>query len=248
MPTDCHSFSSSSAHSEQVPTPAANVPRTDSSAMSDCQTRSTDSVADDHDETYYLSTGDASLCLDGVVFKVHKAIFSRDPDSHSPSTNGQLFEGSAEDFRAFCWAMYASPYEIHMQTSPDVGYANVPRLLRVASIAKRHHLHKLRAWALDVVFGLCLDRVDAEGKRSSYVDSETCSAEMLCRIFSIAKSEGRTDVVKRLLDNMDIELESDESESVSPRGTGSDSDGEWVDFEAIMDGPPGMHEQGDVGQ
>ncbi|KAF7299864.1 F-box domain-containing protein [Mycena chlorophos] len=140
--------------------------------------------------------------LDFVIvaenLKVHKAIFSRDPDSHDPTTNGKLFDGSAEDFRAFCWAMYAPPYEIHRQTSPTHGYANVPRLLRVAHVATRHGLHRLRPRALDV-FGLCLDQ-HVDGKQSNFMP------QLLVVISNHANSEKRQDVVRRIWKKHDMEF------------------------------------------
>ncbi|KAF7314793.1 hypothetical protein MKEN_00953400 [Mycena kentingensis (nom. inval.)] len=208
----------------------ATPPRARPTPEEERSTRSPSPPSNDRDATYYLETGDAALTLDGVRFKVHKAIFSRDPDSRL--RDGEPFVGSADDFRAFCWVMYAPPHEICMQTRPDPGYANVPRLLRVARVAERHGLRGLKGWVLEVVFGLCLPV-------GGYLESPVCTRtpETICTVFELAKVEGRMDVVQRVLDVMDIEAVAEAGERRE-----DESDGEWVDFEAIMDGPPGMHE------
>ncbi|KAF7298642.1 hypothetical protein MIND_00811300 [Mycena indigotica] len=140
--------------------PCESLRQASSPQPSNASSQTLESSQLEQDEIYYIPTGDVTICLEGVVFKVHRAIFSRDRDSHSSDTNRQIFNGSAEDFRVFCWAMYALPYEIHLLSRPEHGYPNIPRLLRLAEVAKRHHLLQLRAWALDIVFALCLFQAD----------------------------------------------------------------------------------------
>ncbi|KAJ7069353.1 hypothetical protein C8F01DRAFT_1112383 [Mycena amicta] len=234
MPTHCHSSSSSSARPEQVQTLAAKSPRTDGT-MSDCETRSTDSEDENHDETYYLATGDASLCLDGVVFKVCM---------HS---SGRSYTFTRKH-RSTKRSSRATP--IAMRPPPTASFSKGPQRTFVRSACSNADPTRSTCrppptsdTSMSLVYSVSHPLLSGTISTNFEPGHWTSSSGFVLTGSTLRESGPATwtrmgAVVKRLLDNMDIELESDESESVSPRGTGSDSDGEWVDFEAIMDGPP----------
>ncbi|KAJ7214003.1 hypothetical protein GGX14DRAFT_78102 [Mycena pura] len=82
-------------------------------------------------------------------------------------------EDSADEFRALCWAIYALPKEIELQTTRD---GDVPRLLQIVKLSNRYNLPHLETWALEAVYRQC----------TKHKYAETCSEDMLERIMAVA--------------------------------------------------------------
>ncbi|KAJ7506725.1 hypothetical protein B0H11DRAFT_1972480 [Mycena galericulata] len=118
-------------------------------------------------EKYFFEDGDCLFLVEGVFFKLHKLFLCRDPESMflgmfsipqgsaSRATDLEpikLTGDSAEEFRALCWALYALPSEIHLQTTPD---ADVPRLVNVARMCHKYTMPGFETWALDMIHIQC---------------------------------------------------------------------------------------------
>ncbi|KAJ7740227.1 hypothetical protein DFH07DRAFT_778455 [Mycena maculata] len=117
------------------------------------------------DEKYFFDDGDCVFLAEGVIFKLHQCILSRDPESmfrhmfSIPQGLAQttffdpisLSDTSAE-FRALCWVLYATPSEIDLQTATG---ADFTRLVNVAKMSHKYTLPAFEAWALEVILIQC---------------------------------------------------------------------------------------------
>ncbi|KAJ7464734.1 hypothetical protein B0H11DRAFT_1870390 [Mycena galericulata] len=157
-------------------------------------TSSPDAAGVVHDETYFFYDCDCEFLAGGVIFKLHRLMLCRDPDSMFRGIfsvpQGTLTEtvspikadDSAEEFRALCWALYALPTEIQMQNEQGTDLA---RLVAVARMGHKYTLSSFEKWALNIVWIHCQPGMD-------YLD--TCSQDMLCEIFEAAEKGGRQDL------------------------------------------------------
>jgi len=150
-----------------------------------------------HDELFFLEDGDCVFLAEGVLFKLHKWALCRDPDSmfrdmfsipQGPEAKGDLdpillSDDTAEEFRSLCWAVYALPTEIQMQT--EHGMADLTRLVAVAKMSHKYGLPSFETWALQIIWIHCQPGMD-------YLDD--CPQDMLCRIFEAAEKGGRQDL------------------------------------------------------
>ncbi|KAJ7506715.1 hypothetical protein B0H11DRAFT_1676799, partial [Mycena galericulata] len=146
------------------------------------------------DETYFFDNGDCEFLAGSVIFRLHRLMLCRDPDSMFRGMfdvpQGTLTEtvstikadDSAEEFRALCWALYALPTEIQLQNEQGTDLA---RLLAVARMCHKYTLSSFEKWALNMVWIHCQPGMD-------YLD--TCSQDMLCEIFEAAEKGGRQDL------------------------------------------------------
>ncbi|KAJ7740248.1 hypothetical protein DFH07DRAFT_69600 [Mycena maculata] len=139
------------------------------------------------DEKYFLDDGDCMFLVEGIFFKVHKSFLGRDPESmfcgmfsipqvitsRQPTDLEpiQLAGDTADEFRALCWAIYALPNEIHLQSTSS---ADIPRLVNVAKMCHKYTLHVFETWALDMIA--------AQGQ--DYLS--ICPADILPRLMSLA--------------------------------------------------------------
>ncbi|KAF7299849.1 hypothetical protein HMN09_00991900 [Mycena chlorophos] len=108
------------------------------------------------DEKYYFDYGDCTFLVEGVLFKVSRFPFCRDPDSvignmfadakGDPSDPIPLPQSSAEDFRALCWAMFALPDEM-CDVGVNPGSVPVRQYLRIVDIAHKYLLTHYERWA-----------------------------------------------------------------------------------------------------
>nr|GAT61395.1 predicted protein [Mycena chlorophos] len=108
------------------------------------------------DEKYYFEKGDCTFLVEGVLFKVARFHFCRDPDSVFANmfsdAKGDLSEAiplpndTAECFRALCWAMYALPAEMRTAyTNPST--VPVEKYLRILDVAHKYLLTDYENWA-----------------------------------------------------------------------------------------------------
>ncbi|KAJ7740228.1 hypothetical protein DFH07DRAFT_982778 [Mycena maculata] len=148
------------------------------------------------DEKYFFADGDCMFLADGVIFKLHKLLLSRDTESmfrgmfsipqgsltQAMALDPILVDDTQDEFRALCWAVYALPTEIQLENQPG---ADLARLVAVAAMSHKYTLPSFETWALDMIIFHCQPGKD-------YLD--TCSQDMLRRIFEAADKGGRQDL------------------------------------------------------
>ncbi|KAJ7069360.1 hypothetical protein C8F01DRAFT_1112414 [Mycena amicta] len=110
------------------------------------------------DEKYYFDDGDYTFLVDGVLFKLHKLSLYKHPDSafrnmfqdaKEEVSDVIELDDKAEDFRALCWIIYATPLEIfHLASRPDE--VGVRKYLSVLEMAHKYMLSDLETWAWSV--------------------------------------------------------------------------------------------------
>nr|GAT43416.1 predicted protein [Mycena chlorophos] len=114
------------------------------------------------DDKYHFEDGDCMFLVENMEFKVHKVMFSRDPDSmfrtmfslpqNSLPPDTIRVSDSLDDFRGLCWILYAMPADISQQSTPE---ADVPKLLRVVHMAHKYGLGQYEKWALHMLALQC---------------------------------------------------------------------------------------------
>ncbi|KAJ7069359.1 hypothetical protein C8F01DRAFT_1112411 [Mycena amicta] len=137
------------------------------------------------DKKYYFDDGDCTFLVDGVLFKLHKSILSKNPDSafrhmfqDAKEEDSDIIElgDRAEDFRSLCWIIYATPLEIvHLASRPDE--VGVRKYLSVLELAHKYMLSDLETWAWNMA------RVKPP-MVPNYLD--ICSPDELEHMFSLA--------------------------------------------------------------
>ncbi|KAF8215057.1 hypothetical protein K438DRAFT_1955053 [Mycena galopus ATCC 62051] len=154
-----------------------------------------------NDEKYFFDDGDCLFFVDGFIFKLHKIILSRDPESVFRSmfslpqgivgsaTQGNELEpipcgDTADEFRALCWALYALPTEIQAQNDPK---ADIDRLVVVANMGHKYSSSSFEAWALSIVWIHCQSERD-------YLNG--CPQNMLDGVYEAAAAGGRDDLCR----------------------------------------------------
>ncbi|KAJ6583916.1 hypothetical protein DFH09DRAFT_263851 [Mycena vulgaris] len=143
------------------------------------------------DTNYFFDDGDCVFLVEGYLFKLHKSILSRDPESMFrgmfsipqgrdaiQSADPILTGDSAEEFRALCWVVYALPNEILLQNTPN---ADIPRLVGAAKMCHKYNLSAFESWALDMIRTQCASNMDYLSK---------CSTEMLSHLMALALRSG----------------------------------------------------------
>ncbi|KAJ6585497.1 hypothetical protein B0H19DRAFT_422176 [Mycena capillaripes] len=151
------------------------VSATDQPGVPSCSGDDANILADDHflsicpdlavrDDKYFFADGDCMFLADGILFKLHKLFLSRDPESMFRGMfsmpQGKLMDldlitlsgDSADEFRALCWAVYALPDEILVQSTPK---ADIPKLLKVAKMCDKYTLPIFETWALNMILNQC---------------------------------------------------------------------------------------------
>ncbi|KAJ7643667.1 hypothetical protein FB45DRAFT_823393 [Roridomyces roridus] len=150
------------------------------------------------DKNFYFDDGDCLFVAGNVLFKVHKMMLCRDPQSmfrdifsvpqgtavQTTDLAEIAVSDSAEEFRALCWAVYALPTDIQLQN--DKG-ADINRLIAVSKMAHKYVLPSYEKWTLTMVWLHCQPGMD-------YLDG--CSVDMSRRIFEAAVQGGREDLCK----------------------------------------------------
>ncbi|KAJ7464737.1 hypothetical protein B0H11DRAFT_73398 [Mycena galericulata] len=138
-----------------------------------------------HDEYYFFDDGDCTFIAEGVIFKLHRWMLCRDPDSmfrgmfSIPQAMGfdrdpiPLSDVSAE-FRALCWVVYALPHEIYLQTTRD---ADIGRLIDAAKMCHKYTLPLFETWALRTLLIQCQPPLH---------HLDTCTPDVLDRIMGLA--------------------------------------------------------------
>ncbi|KAK7022170.1 BTB domain-containing protein [Favolaschia claudopus] len=114
------------------------------------------------DEQYFFDDGDCVFLVGDHLFKLHKTILSRDPDSafsgmfSLPTENGlepiTLTGDTVSQFRELCWALYALPTEIQAQNNPNT---QIERLVAVANMSHKYSLASFEFWAIDIILIHC---------------------------------------------------------------------------------------------
>ncbi|KAJ6585486.1 hypothetical protein B0H19DRAFT_1227892 [Mycena capillaripes] len=148
------------------------------------------------DDKYFFADGDCIFLAEGILFKLHKVLLCRDPESMFRDMfslpQGQdmtalnpisLSGDSAEEFRALCWVIYALPDEIHRQAARG---ADVQRLIKVAKMCHKYTLPAFEAWALEMIRIQCLAPLD-------YL--QVCSQEMLDTVMALATLCNNTELL-----------------------------------------------------
>nr|GAT43409.1 predicted protein [Mycena chlorophos] len=132
------------------------------------------------DSRYFFPTGDCTLLVGGVLFKLHKFALCRDAESDSAFSHMfQDAEGSpteiiplddsVEEFRHFCWALYALPDEIYRlgmaqktqkSTGGFGGFFNkstplekidMRKFLGICNLAHKYLMPRFELWAWSVL-------------------------------------------------------------------------------------------------
>ncbi|KAF7314778.1 hypothetical protein MKEN_00951900 [Mycena kentingensis (nom. inval.)] len=107
------------------------------------------------DPDYFFEDGDYTFLVEDVLFKLPKFHLCRDPesmfchmfhDATGQSAEPIRLDDTADDFRALCWAMFASPSTMYtISTRP--GDVEVRKYLRVLDIAHKYLLSEYEKWA-----------------------------------------------------------------------------------------------------
>ncbi|KAJ7740237.1 hypothetical protein DFH07DRAFT_926664 [Mycena maculata] len=154
--------------------------------LSDTSTDGPAETAPIRDEKYFFDDGDCMFLVGGVLFKLHRLFLCRDPESmfrgmFSIPQNGMaqapdlepipLPDDTADEFRAFCWAIYALPGEIYLQSTHK---GDIARLVNVAKMGHKYTLPMFESWALEMLV--------TQGP----IYLRTCAPNMLSRIMSLA--------------------------------------------------------------
>ncbi|KAF8651963.1 hypothetical protein AX16_004606 [Volvariella volvacea WC 439] len=146
------------------------------------------------DPYYYKHDGDCTLLVEGVLFKVHRCLLTRDSSMFEtmfslpqPTTDGLRHGSSDEDpvalqdslthFRALCWVLYALPNEIGMQHNAK--RVNISRLILLATICGKYQFLTIERWALDLLSTHLTPR-----STNKFLDS--CSTESLSDILGLS--------------------------------------------------------------
>ncbi|KAF7314797.1 F-box domain-containing protein [Mycena kentingensis (nom. inval.)] len=109
------------------------------------------------DDNYYFENGDCTFLVEGVLFKLHKFMLSRDPESmfcnlfaDAQGDDVMPLDDHVGDFRALCWGLYAPPNEIyHLARTVqniDSSPTSVRKYLGVFSLAHKYILLELERW------------------------------------------------------------------------------------------------------
>ncbi|PPQ64836.1 hypothetical protein CVT24_008201 [Panaeolus cyanescens] len=117
----------------------------------------------ERDDKFYFPDGDMFLAAEGVVFKVHKVMLSRDgsmfhnmfsmPNASSEQTsedNPLVLQDNAKCFRSLLWILYALPPEITAATS-DVTSDNIYRLIDCLKLANKYHFSAIQSWTSETL-------------------------------------------------------------------------------------------------
>ncbi|KAJ7740242.1 hypothetical protein DFH07DRAFT_69558 [Mycena maculata] len=138
------------------------------------------------DEAYFFDNGDCLFLAEGVLFKLHRWILCRDPDSmfrdmfsvpQGPQVMGLdpiSISDTRAEFRALCWVLYALPNEIHLQTTRE---ADVQRLVHVAKMSHKYNLPLFETWALKMILLQCEPPLD---------HLATCTQDVLGQMMALA--------------------------------------------------------------
>ncbi|KAJ7643657.1 hypothetical protein FB45DRAFT_895667 [Roridomyces roridus] len=112
-----------------------------------------------HDCTYFFDDGDCTFLAEGVLFKVHKWMLSRDPESMFAESEPDIISLSdtSAEFRALCWGLYAPPNEIYSQSTPE---ADMDRLIDAAKMYHKYVLPSFESWALKMLVLQCKPPLD----------------------------------------------------------------------------------------
>ncbi|KAL1745013.1 hypothetical protein HDZ31DRAFT_37367 [Schizophyllum fasciatum] len=146
------------------------------------------------DGEYFKPDGDCVFLVDGVLFKIHSVLVGRDSSAFEdmlalPNKGELAIRGSEEEpielhgdtrdqFRALCWALYALPTEIYLQSTTDM---NLARMLDVAEMSNKYHFKAFEKWSIDMVAKFCLRN------RKTHEDYLTsCPPESIARILRLA--------------------------------------------------------------
>ncbi|KAF7298644.1 hypothetical protein MIND_00811500 [Mycena indigotica] len=108
------------------------------------------------DNKYYFESGDCTFLVGGVLFKVHKYGFQKDPDSAFANmfkdAQGDVsapipLSDSSEDFRLLCWVLYAPLSKIFRLATQPNDNIDVKKYLRILDIAHKYTLVDVETWA-----------------------------------------------------------------------------------------------------
>ncbi|KAF7298650.1 BTB domain-containing protein [Mycena indigotica] len=163
------------------------------------------------DVVYFFATGDCVFLVENVLFKIHKERLTREPDpdccfrglfssarDQGMSTMGEIdsvyeddgggrfeiipIDDKLVDFRALCWVLYALPGDIQQQNESG---ADISRLVSVANMAHKYMMPSYEAWALYMI------HIHGQAPHNYF---DTCSQEMLYRVFEAGLDGGRDDI------------------------------------------------------
>ncbi|TFK34744.1 hypothetical protein BDQ12DRAFT_726607 [Crucibulum laeve] len=113
------------------------------------------------DPEFYREDGDCVILVENTLFRIHRYLLARDNSAfvnmfNLPNTgtcsqtksdgDPLVLHDSTQEFRAFCWALYALPSEVHDLSYPSVTV--MPKLIRVAVIANKYHFITLEKWSM----------------------------------------------------------------------------------------------------
>nr|GAT59553.1 predicted protein [Mycena chlorophos] len=116
------------------------------------------------DADYFYEDGDCIFQVEGVLFKLHKIMLSRESNSmfremfkHArakPECDDDVIEvipldDTVEEMRALCWILYALPTETHeLLTCEEIAAEHdIRKLMRVLHVTDKYNLQSFGQWA-----------------------------------------------------------------------------------------------------
>ncbi|KAF7314777.1 hypothetical protein MKEN_00951800 [Mycena kentingensis (nom. inval.)] len=109
------------------------------------------------DEKYFFPDGNCVFLVEGTLFKLHRDLLARDPESFFRSLFGDatgslteaipLSQVNAADFRILCWSVYLFPAETYNLRYEKIGNPEIARYLALLDTANKFTMPQFESWA-----------------------------------------------------------------------------------------------------
>ncbi|KAJ3512971.1 hypothetical protein NLJ89_g3213 [Agrocybe chaxingu] len=119
-----------------------------------------------NDDQFFFPGGDCVVAIDGTLFKVHRFQLTREGSTFAdlltlPTETGSAPEMTEEnplvltddiaDFRALCWALYATPVQLYTYQGEQIRTLDLLQVVCLLEIAHKYHFTAYEHWARDIL-------------------------------------------------------------------------------------------------